>query len=282
MIDPSIILSSGALDAPILSVARIVTITTDAWKGVTAAGAVWTYTAEAGVVTDSTPTLTQPTIPVWKAAGFIPYSIEVGQDYPGFAEEMSMVLNQGYIDLVAQQSMTGSGSSSPIGLFTTLAATTASQIAVTTTGTIGGIDVRMLWGNLHERFRPRATWLMNPQVMAIVRGLGNNLALADFTVNLLQDGTQVLTGKPVIETDYAPGFTGTTGVANFMVVGDFQNFLVVQRAGMQIELVQHLFDPTTARPTGQRGWLAWARHGFGVVNPAAFRMLCNGPVGVGA
>jgi HK97 family phage major capsid protein len=282
LIDPSIILSSGALDAPILAISRMVTITTDAWKGVTAPGAVWTYTAEAGVVTDSTPTMTQPNIPVYKASGFIPYSIEVGQDYPGFAEEMSMVLNQGYIDLVANQSMTGSGSSSPTGIFTHLAATTASQLAVTTSGTLGGIDIRTLWGKVPERFRPRSTWLMNAQVMAIIRGLGNNLALADFTVNLLADGTQVLTGKPVVETDYAPGFTGTTGVENFLIVGDFSNFLIVQRAGMTVELVQHLFDPTTARPTGQRGWFAYARHGFDVVNANAFRMLCNGPVGVGA
>jgi HK97 family phage major capsid protein len=282
LIDPTIILTSGALDAPILSVARVVTITTDAWHGVTAPGAAWSYTAEAGVVTDGTPTFTQPTIPVYKATGFIPYSMEIGQDYPGFAAEMSMVLNQGYIDLVAQQSMTGSGSSSPTGIFTALAATTASQLAVTTTGALGGIDVRTLWGKLPERFRPRATWLMSPTTMAIIRGLGNNLALADFTVNLLQDGTQMLTGKPVIETDYAPGFTGTTGVENYLVVGDFSNFVFVNRTGTNIELIQNLFDPTTARPTGERGWLAYSRHGFAPVNLNAFRVLVNGPIGVGA
>ena len=30
------------------------------------------------------------------ARGFIPYSIEVGQDYPGFASEMSQLLAEGY------------------------------------------------------------------------------------------------------------------------------------------------------------------------------------------
>jgi len=34
LIDPTIILTSGAADAPVLSVCRVETITTDAWKGV--------------------------------------------------------------------------------------------------------------------------------------------------------------------------------------------------------------------------------------------------------
>ena len=68
------------------------------------------YDAELAQVSDDSPTLAQPTVPVYKAAGFIPYSIEVGEDYPGFAAEMRRLLDAGYIDLVAAQSATGSGS----------------------------------------------------------------------------------------------------------------------------------------------------------------------------
>jgi HK97 family phage major capsid protein len=100
---------SGAADAPLLQISRTVTITTDAWKGVSSAGVTWSYDAEASAVSDDTPTLAQPTIPVYAARGFIPYSIEVGQDYPGFADEMSALLSQGFVNLLAKGTMTGSG-----------------------------------------------------------------------------------------------------------------------------------------------------------------------------
>lgn len=277
LIDPTIILSSGAIDAPILSLARMVTITTDAWKGVTAPGASWSYVAEAGVVTDGTPTLSQPVITVYKASGFIPYSIELGQDYPGWADEVSMLMNQGYIDLIATQSMTGSGSSSPFGIFTTMSNNTVSpaHVTVTTAGTLGAVDIRAAWGKMPERFRPRSTWVMNIGVENVIRAFGNNLAMSDYTVNLAADGTAVMTGRPVVITDYAPAFPSTTGQANYCVVGDFSQFLIVQRAGMTVELVQHLFDTSTGRPTGQRGWYAYTRHGFDAVNKNAFRILTN-------
>jgi HK97 family phage major capsid protein len=278
LIDPTIILTSGAVDAPIVDISRVVTITTDAWKGVSSQGVSWSYQAEAAVVADGTPTLAQPSIPVYAARGFIPYSIEVGQDYPGFAEEMSMLLDQGYVDMLANNTVIGSGSSQPRGIFTAVAATTTNpaHVVVTTAGTLGGVDIRKAWAALPQRFRANATWVMSPTVEAQVRGLGNGLALSDFTVNLNADGTSNLTGRPVITSDYAPAFTGTTGSANYAVVGDFsKGFLIVQRAGMTVELVNHLFDTSTGRPTGQRGWFAFARHGFDVVNPNAFRILAN-------
>jgi HK97 family phage major capsid protein len=278
LIDPTIILTSGAVDAPVLNLSRVVTITTDAWKGVSSAAASWAYQAEAAVVADDTPTLAQPSISVYAARGFIPYSIEVGQDYPGFAEEMSNLMGQGYIDLLAKNTVVGSGASQPRGIFTAMVATTTSpshQI-VTTLGTIGGVDIRTTWSALPERFRANATWLYSPEVDAQIRALGNGLALSDFTQNLTADGTSILTGRPVVTSDYAPSFTNTTGAESVAVVGDFNaGFLIVQRAGMTVELVNHLFDTSTGRPTGQRGWFAWARHGFDVVNANAFRLLSN-------
>jgi HK97 family phage major capsid protein len=280
LIDPSIILQSGALDAPILKISRTVVITTDAWKGVSSAAVTWAYGAEASVVGDNTATLTQPTVSVYKAAGFIPYSIEVGQDYPGFADEMGVLLNQGYVNLVAQQSMTGfGGTTSPRGIFTAMTALSTGinggHVTVTTAGTIGGVDVRNTWAAVPEMWRPNAKWVMSPTTMAVIRGLGNNLAMSDFTINLLADGTETLTGREVLVSDYAPAFSSTTGAQNYAVVGDFSNFLIVQRAGMTVELVPHLFDSSTQRPTGQRGWYATSRHGFDVVNPAGFRLLAN-------
>ena len=277
LIDPTIILTSGAADAPILAISRMVTITTDAWKGVSSSGVSWSYDAESAVVSDDAPAFAQPTIPVYMARGFVPYSIELGQDYPGFADEMAMLLGQGFVDLVAKQSCTGSGVASPTGIFTAMVNATNSpaHVTVTTVGALGAVDVRAAWSSLPERYRPRATWVMSPSVLAKVSAFGNGLALSDFTVNLLADGTSVLTGRPVVVTDYAPSFTGTTGAENFAVVGDFSRFVVVQRAGMQVELVPTIFDASTARPTGSRAWFATARHGHSVSDANGFRLLAN-------
>ncbi len=277
LIDPTIILTSGAADAPILEMSRVVTITTDAWKGVSSAGVSWSYDAEAAAVSDDSPTLAQPSIPVYAARGFIPYSIEVGQDYPGFADEMAMLLSQGFVDLVAKQTAVGSGSSSPTGVFTSMqnVTTNPAHVTVTTAGTLGSADVRAAWAALPERFRNKATWVYSPTVQEKVSAFGNNLALADFTVNFTEAGSFQVLGRPVVVTDYAPAFNSTTGATNYAVIGDFSNFLIVQRAGMTVELVNHLFDTSTGRPTGQRGWFAWARHGHDVVAPNAFRLLSN-------
>ncbi|HEY7823116.1 MAG TPA: phage major capsid protein, partial [Acidimicrobiia bacterium] len=272
LIDPTIILTSGAADAPILNIARIVTVTTDNWKGVSSAGVSWSYDSEATEVSDDAPTLAQPTIDIYTARGFIPYSIEIGQDYPGFAEEMRRLLDQGYVDLVASQSMTGA---TPVGIFTALDANTNVEVVVTTDGTFTAVDLLKAWKSLPERYRSRATWIMSTDVENEVRTFSANDTGAYYTVNLTQGGIGNLFGRPVLTSDYAPEFTGTTGAANILVVGDFSNFVVAQRAGMTVELVSHLFGVTNARPTGQRGWFAYARHGFDSVNDSAFRLLQN-------
>jgi len=272
LIDPSIILTSGAADAPILNLARIVTVTTDNWKGVSSAGVSWSYDSEAAEVSDDAPTLAQPTIDIYTARGFIPYSIEVGQDYPGFADEMRRLLDQGYVDLVASQSMTGA---TPVGIFTALDANTNVEVVVTTDGTFSAVDLLKVWKSLPERYKARASWVMSTSVENEIRSFSSNDTGAYYTVNLAEGGIGNLFGRPVVTTDYAPEFTGTTGAANILVVGDFSNFVIAQRAGMTVELVSHLFGTTNARPTGQRGWFAYARHGFDSVNDLGFRLLQN-------
>ena len=272
LIDPSIILTSGAADAPILSIARVVTITTDEWKGVSSAGTAWSYDSEATEVSDDSPTLAQPTVTTYTARGFIPYSLEIGMDYPGFAEEMRRLLDQGYVDLVAKQTMTGT---TPVGIFTAIDATAASEVVVTTDGAFGAVDLLKVWGALPERYRSRATWVMSTDVENEIRSFSSDNSGGYYTVNLTQGGTGTLFGRPVVLSDYAPNFTGTTGAANILVVGDFSNFVIAQRAGMTVEFIPNLLGTTTGRPTGQRGWFAHARHGFDSVNDNAFRLLQN-------
>jgi HK97 family phage major capsid protein len=280
-IDPTIILTSGASDAPILSVMKVVQVETDAYRGVTSTGMTFTYGAEASVVADGSPILAQPVIPVYRATGFVPFSYELDQDIPGgFADEIAATLAQGYVNLLAQGTMTGSSSSAPTGIYTALAGTTGSRVAVTTAGTLGAVDIRAAWSSLPELFRQRSTWLMNTSVESVIRAFGNgasgsqNLALADFTINLLAPNEPALVGRPIILSDYSPAFTGTTSTSvQLAVLGDFSHFVLVQRVGMSTELIPNLFDTATGRPNGQRGILSFSRHGYNVDSPLPFRYL---------
>ena len=281
LIDPTIIPSAGASAAPVLSLATSVVVTTDAWKGVTSPGTSWGWKGEAAAASDDSPTLAQPSIPVYTANGWIPFSYELGQDYPGWAAEAQMVLAQGYVDMMAEDTIAGSGSSQPFGVFNRLmgVTTSPSHIVVTTSGQLGAVDVRKAWSSLPQRWRDNATWLAHGSVETLVKQFASGNSEVDYHSALAPDGTRIsaLEGRPLVTTDYAPAFTGSTsGTYAYAVVGDFRGgFRVISRAGMEVQLVEQLFDQATALPTAQRGWYATARLGWDVIVNDAFRIIAN-------
>jgi HK97 family phage major capsid protein len=274
LIDPAIILTAQGSLNPFRRISRVVTVTTDEWKGVSSAGVSWSYDQEAAAVSDDSPTLAQPNVVVHEARGFIPYSIRVGQDYPGFAEEMSTLLMEGYDELQASSFATGSGSDQPFGILTALDANTNVEVVVTTDGAFGGVDINKVWGALPDRYKANATWVMNTDVQSEVATFGNSNNLSFVTVDLTGVAEKIR-NRPIEISSYFPDFTGTTGAANILVVGDFRNYVIADRVGMTVELVPHLFDTSTGRPKGQRGWFAYARHGADSVNDNGFRLLQN-------
>ncbi|PZG53141.1 phage major capsid protein [Spongiactinospora gelatinilytica] len=277
LIDPTIMLVAQGSPNDILNLARVETITNDEWKGVSSAGVSWSFDPESAEVSDDSPTLAQPTVPAHKAQGYIPYTIEVGMDYPGFASEMSVLLDEGYRELLAQKLTTGSGTNEPTGVVTKLDATPASEVTVTTDGVFGAVDIYKLWDALPIKYRNRMpSWMSSTDVMNEVRQFGSGgSGGSNFSVNLTQESIPKLFGKNYYENDFMDDFTSTTGAANLVVLGDFKNYLIAQRAGMSVELVPHVFGNTNNRPIGQRAWYAWARVGADVINTAGFRLLQN-------
>ncbi len=70
------------------------------------------------------------------ARGFIPYSFEIGMDYPSFAQEMGTLLLEGYGELTREAFITGNGHrASRPGILTALDANTNVEVTVTTDGT---------------------------------------------------------------------------------------------------------------------------------------------------
>lgn len=274
-IDPSIILTDQETDNPFLSVARQVTVNTNAWKGVSAAGVAWSFDSEASAVSDDSIAITQPTVSIFTARGFIPYSIEIGEDWPGFQAEMARLLAEGYDELLIDKFSRGSGIGEPRGVLTALDANTNSEVTSTTDGAFGYEDVYKAWKELPQKYRRRASWMMSVDINNKIRQFGAANVYHAATVALPAGAAEVLFGRPIYESPYFPDFTATTGPENRLVVGDFQNYVVARRSGMTVELVPQLFDSVTNRPTGQRGWFAHARIGGNVVNDSAFRLLQN-------
>jgi HK97 family phage major capsid protein len=276
-IDPSIIMTAQGTDNPFLQIARQVDVNTNAWKGVNSAGVTWSFDAENVEVSDDSPTLAQPTVTVFMARGFIPYSIEVGQDYPGFASEMSTLLSNGYDELLVDKFTRGSGTGEPKGVLTDISAATACRIGVQTSGTnFGANDPYAVWKALPQRFRRKASWLMSVDTNNKIRQLGTANVYHAVTATLPEGWADALFAKPVYESPYMPDTTTSTSAnSGLVLVGDFQNYLIARRGGMSVELIPHLFSTTTNLPSGTRGWFAYSRIGGGVVNTSGFRLLVN-------
>jgi HK97 family phage major capsid protein len=278
-IDPSIILTAQESGNPFLAIAKQVTVNTNQWKGVSSAGVTWAFQTEAAATTDNSPTLAQPTVLVHMARGFIPYSIEVGMDYPGFASEMSTLLAQGYDELLVNKFTIGSGTNEPKGILTAISAVSGDRVKVTTGGSIGAPDPYAVWKALPQKYRRNASWLMSVGVNNAIRQIGAANVFHGYTVNLPEGWADQLFNRPVYESAYMPDTTTwTTTAEGQAIVGDFQNFVVARNGGMSVELVPQLFQQVTAGtgpavPTGQRGWFAYARIGSDSSNTAGFRLL---------
>lgn len=276
-IDPSIIMTAQGSGNPFLSIARQVDVNTNAWKGVTSAGVSWSFDAENVEVSDDSPTLAQPTVTVYMARGFIPYSIEVGQDYPSFAAEMSGLLAEGYDELLVDKFTRGTGTAEPQGVLTILSATAGNRVGVQTSGVnFGADDPYRVWKALGQRFRRKASWLMSVDVNNKLRQLGTANVFHAFTESLPAEWADQFFGKTAYESPYMPDTTTSTSAnSGLAVVGDFNNYLIARRGGMSVELIPHLFSTTTNLPSGTRGWFAYSRIGGGVVNTTGFRLLVN-------
>lgn len=280
-IDPSIIMTAQGSGNPFLSIARQVNVNTNVWKGVSSAGVSWSFDSEAAAVSDDSPTLAQPITTVFMARGFIPFSIELGQDYPGFAEEMSTLLSEGYDELLVDKFTRGSGTGEPKGILTCLSANTNVRVKVATNPGITVNDPYNVWQAVPPRNRRNASWLMNVAVNNAIRQLGTANVYHAYSVNLPEAFADTLFKAGVYESPYMPTTTTvTTATEGYAIVGDFKNYVIARRGGMSVELIPQIFQQATAgsaygMPTGQRGWFAYSRIGGSSANDLGFRLLVS-------
>ncbi|MFD5294779.1 phage major capsid protein [Streptomyces mutabilis] len=271
-LDPTVIITANGSRNQIREAARTVVATGDVWNGVSSGAVAWSWDAEASEVSDDAPSFAQPSIPVYKAQGFVPISIEALEDEANVTQEVARLLSFGRDVLEASAFVSGTGVGQPTGIVTALTGT-ASVVTPTTAETFAAADIYKLDGALPARYRTGASWLANRGIYNLIRQFDTNGG-AQMWERIGADVPPQLLGRPALEAeDMDASFDpAAAGDNNLVVYGDFSNYVIADRVGMTVEFIPHLVG-ANRRPTGQRGWYAYYRVGADSVNDAAFRML---------
>jgi HK97 family phage major capsid protein len=269
-LDPTVIITANGSQNDIRRAARQVVATGDEWNGVSAGAVQWRWAAEGSEAGDNAPTFDQPAIPIHKADGFVPISLEALQDAANAAATVAELLAFGRDVLEASAFITGSGVGQPTGLVTALTGT-SSVLTSASADTFALADVYAQHGALPSRYRRAAQWLANVLIYNRIRQF-DTAGGAALWARLGEGLPEGLLGRGVLEAEDMDGTITATAENYVSVFGDFSNYVIADRIGMTVEFIPHLFG-ANRRPTGQRGWYAYYRVGADSVNDAAFRML---------
>lgn len=271
--DPTVIIQANGSRNQIRQIARQVVATGDVWNGVSAGAVTWSWDPEFTEVSDDTPSFGQPNIPVYKASGFVPISLEALQDEANVTQEVARLLAFGRDVLESAAFSTGTGSNQPTGIVTALVASNPTVIKNSaTTDTFAYGDVYALDSELPARYRSNASWLANRAIYNMIRQM-DTMGGAQLWERIGADVPPQLLGRPAYESESMDGTINTSQDNYVLIYGDFSNYVIADRIGMTVEFIPHIFGSSNNRPTGQRGWYAYYRVGADSVNDGAFRLL---------
>lgn len=274
-LDPSIIPTSNSVVNPTRAISRLATIAgANTWQGVTSPAVVASRATEGQEATDNATTLVQPQVTVTKAHTFVPFSIEVDEDWPQLEAEFGRLIQDAKDDEEGAAFVTGVGTGvNPQGFTVGTTATSAATTGLVVTAA----DVYALEAALPPRFRPRESFVANRGIYNKIRGIDT----AGGAALWLYMAQGLVTQAP------NPGNTGATllgrgaweasamqatvvNATKIMVVGDFSYFLIVDRIGLTVELVPHIFGAANRFPVGMRGLYAYWRNSSKVLSASAF------------
>lgn len=272
-LDPTVILTFNGVINPLRMISRVEQITGKEWDGVTSTGITVSRVAEATEATDGSPALVQPTVRTTRVQGFVPFSVELDVSWGNMRNQLTQMLADAK-DIEEASSFTLGNGTAPNanGVITTLA--TSSRVLTATTAVVAIADIYNIENQAAPRFRQTSSWLASKTTYNAIRQLWTQQASAagDPWVRP-SDGTPAsLINYPAYEASVMSTATTTSG-SLILGFGDFQQFLIVDRVGMGIELIPHLFGPTNHFPTGQRGLFAIWFNNSKVLADNAFRLL---------
>lgn len=276
VVDPTLILTgthNGLVPNPVRALANVVQITGDNYNVTQSAGVTASYVAEAAEATDNAPTLATKLITPYKAHAFVPFTYEIQGDWSQMESEMGRLLMVAKDDLEIDKFTLGTGSTQPLGIVYDMYTNyTAQTQASATADTFAAADVYALAQKVAVRFRGRGQWMANEIIWDLVRGFGAaGKNVFNESISLDRPGTVL--GRPAYGNPQMDGTYGS-GENYVMIFGDIREaYTIVDRVGMSVELIPHLFGTGNNYPNGMRGLYAYWRNGAAIVNSSALATL---------
>ena len=273
-VDTTMISTDDGSTNPFRQISTVKQTMSDVWQGVSSAGVSASFDAEAAEVSDDAPTLAGPTITTRMARAFVPFSIEIGMDWANMEADIRSMFQDAKDDLETTVFTTGAaGSNQPIGIVTALDGG-SSEVAPATAEVFAVADLYALDEALPPRYRQRASWMANRAIYNDIRQFGTSDSHALWERLGAGMPPQLLGYNAYENSGMDNGFNAAATADNFLLIlGDFRYYYIIDRVGMNVELVPHLFATANNLPSGQRGLFAYWRVGADSVNDGAFRML---------
>ncbi len=241
------------------------------WRTVTVGAITSAYATEAGAASENAPSFGQPTYTVVRAQAFATLSIETLEDRSDITQELTSVFAESKDTLEENKFAVGAGTTVPLGMFTNAAYT---NVDSATNDVTAILDLQVLEGALPLRYRANAAFFMNRSTLRQLLALDTTYryfsgAGIQFPGN--PQPTQLgsngggntgysLLGYPVWEVPSAVS-TLTTDGAIIVVFADPKSYIIVDRVGMNVEVVPTMLNGATPSfPTGERGIYVYWRN----------------------
>lgn len=258
--DPSLIIDDSGDINPVRQLARTVTVSTRSSIFLTSTAVTASYDGEATEVSDDSVTLSEVEITAHKGQAFIPFSIELGLT-SNLTAQLARLFTDGKEQIEAEKFVLGTGDAAnePRGFIDALSGS-ASEINSNTTDTFALSDVYDLDEELPPRYttpRSRVAWAAHKKIYQQMREAGGS-NLDDFWVGLENARPNMLLGYQAMEVSDMDGTINANNENRVLVLANWRDFFgIVDRIGMRIESVPHVFGTTNNRPLGQRGAYAF-------------------------
>ena len=278
-LDPSIVITNDGTINPVRRYARQESIVTDAWNGISSAGVTASFDAEAAEVSDDSPTFAQPTVTTRMARAFVQGSIQISQDFPNLAGEITRAFADAKDRLESTVFWSGaSGSNQPIGIETALAGG-SSVVAQSAGEAMTVADIYKVQQALAPRYRMgnRVAWTAEASTINAMRQFATANNYHDFLTDLGGGNPAQLLGYPLAEWSAMDANSAVDAAAtatnHLLLLGDWSNYLIADRIGGTVEFIPHLFATANNLPSFSRGWAYYWRVGADSINDDAFSLL---------
>jgi HK97 family phage major capsid protein len=262
---------------------------TDTWRGVSVDSVSAIRGAESTEQAEQGPTFAQPEILASRVSAFVSYSIEMGMDRPDLGSELaSLIAEAKDTEEESEYTLGIGGTHHSVGLFPAHGTVGMyGHINLATDHTLVADDAWAVEAALGLRHRKNAVWFMARPMIRSFQAVetdhgqlfgGQYYSSVGYPTNSAVGATGLeLLRYPIIEAPSAP-YDYVTAANNLFPVALLVNpktYYVVDRVGMNVEFIPHLWHADGKLPIGVRGLYAYWRNGAEPVDTAGGVLLVS-------